>query len=164
LKEYINDDQIIKSLGGSNPYDYTYVPPSPEDIEIEKKNKDSNNPEKFQRIEEWRNVVKEYEEATKKWIEANRELDAQLRAENANNPESLLKVEKIKGNSNSNSNENLSIANKDQLIKNAEELEKKRKEIGEKHKKSFNKLIPYVYTKTYYQRVNIFEYIKEEEL
>jgi len=164
LKEYINDDQIMKALGGTNPYDYNYIPPSPEDIEIEKKNKDSNNPEKFQRIEEWRNVVKEYEEATKKWIEANRELDAQLRAQNANNPESLLKVEKSKGNSNANSNENLSIANKDQLIKKAEEVENKRKEIGEKHKKSFNKLIPYVYTKTYYQRVKIFDYIKEDEL
>jgi len=69
LKDYIDEDQMIKAFGGTNPYEYSYIPPSTDDIEIERKNKSNDNPEKFKRIEEWRAVVKEYEDITKEWIE-----------------------------------------------------------------------------------------------
>jgi len=161
LKDFINDDQLMQCYGGSNPYDYEYVPPSKEDIEMEKKIKGNDNKEKFEKIEEWRNIIKEYEEATKVWIEKYRDLDKLCRAENCNNPESLLKVEK---GGTAISTEDIHIDNKEQLLKEAQEAEKKRSEIGEKHKKIFNKLIPYLYTKTYYQRVKTFEYVKEDEI
>jgi len=164
LKDYINEDQLMKCYGGNNPYDYEYIPPSPEDIELEKKQKDNNNEDKFKIIEEWRGITKEYEDITKEWIKKYKELDKQYRAENCNNPDSLLKIEKGKDDSNKVKVENIVIENKDQLLKEAKEVDDKRKEIGEKHKKIFHKLIPYLYTKTYYQRVKTFDYITEDEI
>jgi len=164
LKDYIDEDQLMKCYGGKNPYEYEYVPPSAEDIEMEKKLKGNDNEDKFKKIEEWRNINKEYEEITKEWITKYKNLDIKCRAENANNPDSLLKVEKGKNNSNSDNIENVTIENKEQLIKEAEEIEVKRKEIGERHKKTFQKLLPYLYTKTYYQRVKTFDYVTEDEI
>jgi len=154
----------MKCYGGKNPYEYEYVPPSAEDIEMEKKLKGNDNEDKFKKTEEWRNINKEYEEITKEWITKYKNLDIKCRAENANNPDSLLKVEKGKNNSNSDNIENVTIENKEQLIKEAEEIEVKRKEIGERHKKTFQKLLPYLYTKTYYQRVKTFDYVSENDI
>ncbi|ORX60204.1 hypothetical protein BCR36DRAFT_579647 [Piromyces finnis] len=164
MKEYINEDQLMKIYGGTNSYEYNYIPPSSEDIEMEKKNKGNDNPEKFKRIEEWRQVIKEYEDITKEWIKKYEMLDKQLRAESADKADSLLKVEKGRGNSNNTSLESIPIDNKDELLQEANKIDKDRKAIGEKHKRAFNKLIPYLYTRTYYQRVKTFDYITEEEL
>jgi len=161
LKDYINEDQLMKCYGGNNLYDYEYIPPSSEDIELEKKQKGNDNEDKFKRIEEWRSITKEYEDITKEWIKKYKKLDKQFRAENYNNPDSLLKVEKGKDNPNV---ENIVIENKDQLLKEAIEVDDKRKKISEKHKKIFSKLIPYLYTKTYYQRVKTFDYVTEDEI
>jgi hypothetical protein len=164
MKNYIDEDQLMKIYGGNNPFEYEYVPPSPEDIEMEKKLKSNDNEEKFKRIEDWRQSIKDFEEVTKEWIKKYKDLDTQLRAENADKPDSLLKVEKGRGNSNNTSVENVHIEDKEALLKEAKEIDEKRKALGEKHKRVFNKLIPYIYTKTYYQRKNIFNYISEQEL
>jgi len=158
LKNYINEDQLMECYGGKNPYDYEYIPPSSEDIEFEKKNKGSENKDKFERIEEWRTIIKEYEDITKEWIEKYKDLDAECYAQNSNNPDSLLKSEKNENTS------NVVIQNKEKLLEEAKEIDEKRKEVGEKHKKIFHKLLPYLYTKTYYQRAKIFDYVTEEEI
>ncbi|OUM59368.1 hypothetical protein PIROE2DRAFT_21250 [Piromyces sp. E2] len=163
MKQYISEDQLMKIYGGTNSFEYNYIPPSQEDIEMEKKLKGSDNEEKFKRIEEWREIVKEFEEITKEWINKYKDFDTQLRNESADKQDSLLKIEKGKNNSNNVSVENVCIENKETLLKEAEEIALKRKAVADKHKRAFNKLIPYLYTKTYYQRANIFDYISEND-
>lgn len=143
LKEYINEDQLLKIYGGTNEYEYTYIPPSKEDIENEKKLKEDYE-KKTELLNKWRQSCNEFNEVTKEWIDANKELDKFLIKTSSNGTSNSSSI-KIEGEF---SEEKLT-----ELKAIAKNIEEKRKEYGLKQIKCYVDLIPYTYTKTYYHRI-----------